>query len=873
MFAALIPLEFAQPGWLWLVLIVLALIPLYRVSLVDLPRNQLLAGTATRGLILLLLVLALAGPVYLTATDDVFVVFAVDRSLSIGSDGQQTAAEFLRQATSGRDEDQFRVMAFASTPTAPDDLADAPTADETSSGVPSASTSAEWSMGTNLQQALEISLAGMPPDRVPHLVLLSDGNETAGRILPAIQSDRMRVSTVPLATRQTPEIQVSAVVVPAEVPEGEPFEVEVVVDANHDDRVQLDVFSGDFRVASEAVDLTSGENRFRFTQQISRPTEFSALIRQTPQTQMQDTLADNNTASGLVFTASQRRILMIDSQPTSTRSLQRALAEEKLELQVRPLSGLPRQLSDLRSFDALVLSDVSADQLSTSQMEMIRRFVGDLGGGFVMLGGNESFGLGGYYRTPVEEVLPVRCDFEKEKEKPGLGMVLVIDKSGSMGGQKLELAKEAARAAVMLLGDKDQIGVITFDGSPYWVSNVVSASQKAAVSDRIAGIRPGGGTTMYPALSEAFQALSATRARLKHIIILSDGYSTPGDFDGIVKDMAAEQITVSTVGIGDADQALLERMAATGNGRYYFTSDVTAIPQIFAKETIRASKSAINEEPFLPLQIRATRVLDGVNMDEAPFLLGYVVTRPKPTSEIILTSEAGDPLLAWWRYGLGMSVAFTSDAQSRWAAEWLTWDGYSRFWAQVFRHCLRKKSESGFRFRVEQEDAGHRVVIDAVGPSGQFINQRTTELTVISPDLSPQTIPVRQTAPGRYEAMVDLNARGAWQLKVTQSVDGRVSDQQSRGIVVGYPAELRLRAVNERMLQQIAAASGGEFQPDPASVFTPRPGEQAARPTPLWPWCLMLAILLLVLDVALRRVDLSALFGTQVHRPDYRRAP
>ncbi|MCR9198001.1 MAG: FixH family protein [Planctomycetaceae bacterium] len=865
MFAALFPFEFAQPGWLWFTLAAVALIPLYRVSLVDLPRRQLMAATITRAAIVVLLVIALARPGYLNLTQDVFVVFAVDNSLSVGEAGRETADRFVQQATAGIDADRYRLLPFARTPRS---------SDQAGSGSDTAAATDEtpWQSATNLQQAVDIAIAGMPPNRVPLVVLLSDGNETDGRVLQSL-GEETRVSTVPLATRQTPEIQVSAVNAPAEVPLGEPFDVEVVIDANHDDQVQLDVFSGDFRIASERVDIAAGENRFLFPQQISRPTEFSALIRRPPAAGPQtflDALADNNTASGVVFTAGQRRILMIDSQPASTRSLQRAMTKENMELVVRPASGMPQQLSELQNFDALVLSDVGADELSTAQMDMIRRYVGDLGGGFVMLGGNESFGLGGYYRTPVEEVLPVRCDFEKEKEKPGLGMVLVIDKSGSMGGRKLELAKEAARAAVALLGDKDQIGVIAFDGSPYWISSVVPATQKATVIDRIAGIRPGGGTTLYPALSEAYQALSATRARLKHIIILSDGNSTPADFDGLVRDMAADQITVSTVGIGDADRALLERMAASGNGRYYFTSDVSAIPQIFAKETIKASKSAINEEPFLPVQIRATRVLDGIAVDDAPFLLGYVVTRAKPTSEVILSSENGDPLLCWWRFGLGMSVAFTSDAQSRWAAEWLTWDGYSPFWAQVFRHCLRKQSQAGFEFQIEQQGPTRRLVIDAVGPTGQFVNQVETQLTIIDPALQTRTLLLEQSAPGRYETQLELSAKGAWQLKVAQSVDGVITSQQSRAVVVGYADELRLRPTNTRLLRQIARTSGGTFEPSPQSVFDPQKGRAAAEPIPAWPWCLMAAMLLLVLDVALRRLDLSRVFGSDVHREEYR---
>jgi Ca-activated chloride channel homolog len=520
---------------------------------------------------------------------------------------------------------------------------------------------------------------------------------------------------------------------------------------------------------------------------------------------------------------------------------------------------MPDGLADLQNYELVILSNVPATALTQRQMEIARTYVQDLGGGLMMLGGEQSFGLGGYYKSVLEEVLPVRSDFEKEKEKPSLAMVLVIDKSGSMGGEKIELAKEAAKSAAELLGGSDKLGVIAFEGDSFWISEMQSASNKGRIIDDISRLEAGGGTNMYPAMEEAFAALQAAVAKLKHVIILSDGISAPGDFEGIANDMATSRITISTVGVGSgADEQLLEEIARIGQGRYYFTADPTSIPQIFAKETVAASKSAIDEQPFLPQVVRPSQTLADIDFEAAPFLLGYVMTRVKPTSELILATEKGDPLLAWWRYGLGMTVAFTSDAKSRWAAEWLSWPGYGKFWAQLVRHAMRKSETKGVLVEVKQQGRSATVTVDAVDAAGRYLNQAETELTVIDPQLRNRKLPMIQTAPGRYMARFDTPQPGAYHLELAPKSQGTVAYRQSRGLMVGYADELRLRPTNETLLKSLAQVTGGAHAPAPSDVFA-ETDRTAERTTPLWPYLLMTAASLLVLDVALRRIDFNLL--------------
>ncbi|WP_422924861.1 VWA domain-containing protein [Singulisphaera sp. PoT] len=849
-------LELIRPGWLLGLLALPILYYYFRHSLVDFATRQRLISLALRVLIAALLVLSLAGLTLLSPTKDQFVVFAVDQSLSVGDDSRKDADKFIGKALESQGRHKAAVVPFAASPGVVSDD-------------PTKKNPVAEPKGTDLAAAIEVATAACPPFHVPRIVLVTDGNQTAGDAVKAALRAGVPIDTVPLKTRQEPEVQVSAVKVPAQVLQGEPFYVEVVVDANHDDEGDIEVYKGAIKVASERKKIKKGENRFRFQQSIEqdRLATYTARARN-----FRDEQQDNNSESGLVFASGKPRVLLIESEPKDAKDLTWALEEQEIQVDVRPPQGMPDSLADLQNYELLMISNVPATSLTTRQMDLARTYVRDLGGGLIMLGGDQSFGLGGYYKTALEEILPVRSDFEKEKEKPSLAMMIVIDKSGSMGGDKIELVKDAAKGAIELLGPNDKVGVIAFDGEPFLISELHPCTDKGFVIDRVATIEAGGGTNMHPAMEEAFDALQRVPAKLKHVILLTDGISTPGDFEGVAASMASAHITITTVGVGEgADQNLLEEIARIGNGRYYFTDDPASVPQIFAKETVAASKSAINEIPFNPQVIRPTQTLAELDFGAAPPLLGYVVTRPKPTSELILASEAGDPLLTWWRYGLGMSVAFTSDAKPRWAAEWLPWPGYGRFWAQVIRHAMRKSDAKGVVVQVDHKNRHAAVTLDAIDPSGRYLNDAETELTVIDAQLGKLKLPMAQTAPGRYQAEFDTPLAGSYHLEFAQKYRGQLLYQQSRGLSVGYPDELRLRPTNVDLLKSVSKVSQGRHDPKPEEVFAPS-DRSALRAVPLWPYLLVAALLIFVIDVALRRIDFTLVFGRVPGRSPLRAA-
>lgn len=893
-------IEWTQPYLIWLLAIILPwLVWFHFRSLSDFPLWQRWLSLLVRVCVVGLITLAIAGLVWLVPTQRQMIVVAIDRSESIDASAREVAdrfAESLRAAVEAADDVEVRFLPFDrqsgelleswppdASKLAPDNATDTTlTAQQTAataaeSGeipselpvIPPANESSAASesakLGTDIAAAIRTAVASIAPSYRATVVVVSDGNSTTDDPVAAAAASGVPVWSVPLPQRSEPEVQLAAINAPAQVRQGEPFYLEVVVNSNGEATGYIDLFRGDIRIGDEEpaqVTLRPGENKFRIRQTVTgqRQVTFAARLRGFDAA---DTLLDNNESTAIVAATGRPRVLLIDPDVEQTDSLRWALDEQKIDVEVRPIAGVPTDLAELQGYECLVLSNVPATAMTMRQMDLIRTYVQDLGGGLVMLGGDQSFGLGGYYRTSLEEILPVRSNFEKEREKPSLAMVLVIDKSGSMGGQNIELAKDAAKAAVELLGPRDSVGVIAFDGQSYWVSELRSASDKSMIIDQISTIQASGGTNMYPPMEDAYRALGAASAKLKHCILLTDGVSAPGDFEGLAAEMAASRMTVTTVAMGQgASQQLLEDIARIGGGRYYVCDDPQSVPQVFAKETVEASKSAINELPFLAQSVRPTQVLEGIDMELAPLLLGYVVTRAKPTSELILASESGDPLLAWWRYGLGMTVAFTSDAKARWAAEWLGWPDFGPFWAQIIRHAMRKNENRGIFVDVHRGDGETRVVMDSVDDQGAFIDGQQTTLTIIDPQLKTEKIELRQSAPGRYEATFATPRRGNYQIDLAQSRPDGEPVRQARGIVVGYPDELRLQPTNESRLRKIADVSGGGFDPQIADLLArngqmARNGQKARVPIPLWPYLLMAAAGLFLFDVAIRRIDLA----------------
>jgi uncharacterized protein YegL len=496
----------------------------------------------------------------------------------------------------------------------------------------------------------------------------------------------------------------------------------------------------------------------------------------------------------------------------------------------------------------------------------------------MMAGGDRSFGLGGWQGSRMEQMLPVRMDAERRRDQPTLALVLVIDRSGSMSGQKIELAKEAAKSTASLLSADDYIEVVGFDSQPQRVVRMQSAANRYQIDRDISRLASQGGTNIFPALDMAYQDLAVTRARIKHVILLTDGQAPEQGIPELIQVMRAEGMTVSTVGLGaDVNRALLQSMATLGGGRSYFTNDAHNVPRIFMRETTAVARSAAVEEYFRPQQVAPADFLRGVPLGSAPYLHGYVATRPKPSpAQVILESELGEPILARVRLGLGWSMAWTSDVKNRWAVEWLRWPAFSRFWAQLVREHMRQRR--GHRLDMHAEVVGDevRVAVDGIGPDDHFLNGLESSLVMEGPmgaarvraassadDPGAEARPLRrriehtlrQTAPGRYEARFPAPGYGSFVLTATHRLDGRPVAESATHLARPYPREYRTLESNQALLASAARLTAGSDDPSPERLFDPR-GETIRQHDELWDTFLYAALVLYLLDLLLRRVRL-----------------
>jgi uncharacterized membrane protein len=871
-------MSFVNPNALWLLL----LLPVFAV--VGWPRlayrrRRDALSLAIRLLLVTLLIIGLAGIQVQRTADKLAVVFLIDVSDSVSPAQQSAALEYVRIAADAmREEDQAAVVVFGA-----DALVEIPITERLELVQMG---SDPIRLETDLAEAMRLGLALFPADTAKRMVIISDGKQTVGdaeEVARLAAATNVQIDTVFLGDTLAPdavagpEILVKDVAVPATVNEGESFDLTVTLATNRRDSLaEVQVLSGGSVIHREDVTLQPGNNTFVFPD-IVVPVAGFVDFRVVVEPRSADVFYQNNQLSAFTQVTGPPRVLLVTSDEREIETLRAMLEDTGLRVDVQGPRDLPLGLAPLSSYDSIVLANVSATDLTEDRMAYLQAYVRDLGGGLVAIGGPNSFGVGGYFETPLEETLPVEMRIRDQERIPQLTMLFVIDRSGSMeisgpsGVSNLELAKEAVVRSFDLLNENDRAGVLSFDISAYFVLDIQALgdeAHRAQMRDQVGTLRPGGGTNIRQGVLAADRVLRDDPSQLKHIILLTDGGSDPSGIIPAVDRMYQNyDITTSVIAVGQDYAQWLQDVAAAGRGQFHLAYDVSTIPAIFTAETLLATRSYIFEQDFAPTLNARHPIVEG--FDSMPVLKGYIATTEKATATVILRGPEDDPLLAAWQYGLGRAVAFTSDASARWAANWIGWDGYADFWSQAIRWTIIDDAATNVEARVTQRGEQAVVTVDARDTTGDYLNGLQLDASVINAQLQTSSLRLQQVAPGRYEGVFTPEDEGAYFVTVAggtpDAADSLAAQPvvQSAGWVLSYSSEYDVNVsgteqqTGEMMLARIAQATGGASLRDrPDDVFLhDLDQEQAAQP--VWPYFVLAALLLLVVDVAVRRLVIT----------------
>lgn len=850
-------MTFEAPEYL---LLLVLLVPLYlaagrRTFTSGRPRLAAIA----RVLVLLAVVLAAAGLTVRMPSDRLGVVFVLDRSASLPEEARGDALEFVNEAASTMsDSDRAAVVVVGDGAMVERE----PGSNLVLPGIESAVSPHQ----TDLAAGIRLAEALIPSDTTRRIVVLSDGEETRGDAVgqAGTAEGDVEIWTVPYQRRDVDDVLLEGMSAPDQVPEGGTFELRVVARSGAPTKGTLHLYRGDTHLGGLPVELTGGRaDLFVLRQVADQPgvLRYRAVLETDASA---DAIPQNNVAVTTIAVQGRSRVLYAEGKAGMGGHLATVLRAEGMEVDVVGPGEIPASLPELQPYSAVLLSDVPAYAMTERQMQVLTRYVRDLGRGIAMFGGDESFGVGGYYRTPVEEILPVRMDIQDKRFFPSLSMVFAIDKSGSMGGTgkagKLGMAKEAAIQSSQLLSDRDRVGVISFDSAASWAVPMTTLTNRAQVASQIAKMRSGGGTDAYVAIKEAYRAMSRENSAQRHIVLLSDGVTVGADFESMIKIGAKRDVTLSTVSFGgDSDIASMEMWAKWGQGRSYLVNAPEHIPRIFTREAMLATRSFLVEEAFTPTLGAPGPVTKGLESVALPPLYGFVATEAKPRARVAMWAKEseGTPLLATSRIGLGRSLAWTSDVKPRWARDWVGTEAYTRVFTQAVRWLTASADSSDVQASANLDRGVLTVTVDAFDAEGGFRNFLEGEARFIAPDLSVHSVPLQQSGPGRYVARNTVEADGSHLVGVVlKDGDGNEVGRSVAEAAQPYSPEYKSQGGGGALLAEVTRVGHGRSltPADAEMVFAP-PNTPRLVPHALWPPLVILAALLWVLDAAIRRLE------------------
>lgn len=802
-----------------------------------------------------LLIFALSGPQARRPNEGLCTMFLIDRSDSVPDVEKQRAEKFVDEALKQLAPNQMAgVIAFGK-----EAVVDAAPGGRRELGRVLSHVDGSAS---DLAGAIRLASASFPDGKAKRIVVLTDGNETAGDAMEAATvsaSDGVPIDFMQLGNNdKVAEVSVLDVEVPTEMRADQPFDIRVIVDSTKEQDAMLLLDRDGAIVKEMPVHLNSGRTALVVPDKVGGTGfhRYRATVRA-----REDRDNRNNIGMGFVSVKGKPKLLVMQEK-TDKSPLAQALRKSGVDVDLGGPGSLPVRPEEFQGYDGIIFNDFNAASLQPLQMKLIQSAVRDSGIGFAMIGGENSFLPGGYYGTPIAELLPVDLNIRQRKTFPSTSICIMIDTSGSMGMiedgiPKVRLAAKAAEETVKLMSPLDRVGVAGSTDGIEFVAPMQQLTNKTAVISQIERLQVGGGGIYCkPSVDKGEQTLMAEPSQVRHFILLADGNDCDMQegCEAVVMRMRANKITTTAVAIGDGkDVEFLKRVAAIGGGRFYLAKHASQLPAIFTQDAAVMSRSAIEEGAFYPKITGGEDMLRG--LDSTPPLLAYDLTDSRPLARTSMRTHKDDPLLAMWQYGLGTSLAFTSDAQARWAQRWVGWEGFATFWAQAARAITRRSTLNQYQVKVNNESGRGKVEINAFDSLGNPLTSSTATVRVATPSGDTREMTLNQQGPGLYTGSFDAAELGSYIVSVSEKDPAGGERVSSTGFSLPYPAEYRSTRPNRPLLARVAQETKGieESRPEQSLRAATNPG---ASITELWPFFIFLAALLLPIDVGVRRIAL-----------------
>lgn len=830
---------------------------------------------AVRVVSLLLLVLAATGPTLNLGGEGLDLVVVVDRSRSLPEGSETRIRELIGTLEKSRGRgDQLAIVTFGTTAQTEQLLSAAATLEAFHKEI--------LPDGSDLTAAVDMALDLVKQGERPARILVFSDGEANGPE-PRTAARRARDLGVPLDFREFPrvregDIAVESLQVPDVVSAREPFQYSVTIQADRAAEATITLLRNGQPVSRATRSLVIGRNRLLFRDILEQGglTSYEARVEVAG-----DPLLENNRGTAVTKVEAGPRMLVLNSDGREDNFV-RALRSGLISVDVAPAENFPLTRDSLDRYRAVVLENVPAGSFGRIKMEQLSQYVEDLGGGLLVTGGRQSFGNGGYFNSPLDDLLPVSMEMREEHRKTRIAIAIALDRSGSMmapvaGGKvKMDLANLGTAECIKLLSPGDSVAVIAVDSAPHIVQSLTDIDDVTAIVDRVLGIQSqGGGIYVYEALVAAGEQLAAAEQATKHIILFSDANDSeePGDYRNLLAKFEKAGITTSVIGLGktsDVDAQLLEEIANLGKGNIMFSEDAQELPRLFTEDTMSVARSSFIEADAatqpggIPGQMTSqVRFIGELAGGAFPKAGGYNLTylRPEATMGVVSQDEYAAPWSAYWYRGLGRVAALTLEVDGQYAGGFGAWPEYADFcitharWliggeapGEVFVKLTRAGQEAVVTLEIDErraKAAGATAPTLLLVPPGEG-KSKTVE------------IPFQWRGPQSLEARYTLGQAGAYR-SVVVSQGKKLADVPA--ITLPYSPEFMPRQglPNGRdVLMELAELTGGRERTALEGIYGEAP--RSARRRSLIPLLLAVSVGLLVTEIAGRRLSLWSSF-------------